>query len=63
MRRFQNYRKGICLKLTNPASPEYGSTGNKFNGDIHWVKLEVGDDSHDHLISAEDRLNMAMAKQ
>ena len=46
----------------SPASPEYGSAGNKFTGMINWVKLEVGDDDHNHLVSAEDKLNMAMAK-
>jgi arylsulfatase len=47
----------------SPASPDYGPTGNKFNGDIKWVRLDIGTDSQDHLIRAEDRLNIAMAHQ
>jgi hypothetical protein len=47
----------------SPASPDYGATGNKFSGQIHWVQIDIGDDSQDHLIKAEDRLTIAMARQ
>ncbi len=47
----------------SPASPDYGPTGNKFNGEIDWVQIDIGDDSQDHLIKAEDRLMVAMARQ
>lgn len=47
----------------SPASPDYGPTGNKFNGVINWVLLETGEDDHNHLVTAEDKFNMAMAKQ
>jgi arylsulfatase len=47
----------------SPASPDYGPTGNQFTGKIHWVQLEVGDDDHNHLVTAEDRFNIAMARQ
>lgn len=47
----------------SPASPDYGPTGNAFTGRIDWARIDIGDDSHDHLITAEDRLNTAMAKQ
>ena len=47
----------------SPASPDYGPTGNAFNGDIAWVQIDIGDDNHDHLITAEDRLRVAMARQ
>jgi acyl-CoA synthetase (AMP-forming)/AMP-acid ligase II len=38
-------------------------TGNKFSGQIDWVQIDIGDDSHDHLIKPEDRLIVAMARQ
>ena len=38
-------------------SPDYGPTGNKFTGEIDWVQIDLGDDSHDHLIKPEDRLS------
>jgi arylsulfatase len=47
----------------SPASPDYGPTGNKFSGQIGWVQIDIGDDSQDHLIKAEDRLTIAMARQ
>jgi len=47
----------------SPASPDYGPTGNRFTGTIEWVQIDIGADSHDHLISAEDRVNLAMGKQ
>ena len=47
----------------SPASPDYGPTGNAFSGEIDWVHIDIGEDSHDHLITAEDRLKIAMAHQ
>jgi arylsulfatase len=47
----------------SPASPDYGPTGNQFCGEIDWVQIDVGDDNHDHLITPEERLHIAMAKQ
>jgi arylsulfatase len=37
----------------------------KFNGEVNWVEIDLGKDSVnlDHLISPEDRLNLAMAHQ
>ena len=47
----------------SPASPDYGPRDNSFNGQIKWVRLDVGDDDHSHLISPEARIGMAIAKQ
>ena len=47
----------------SPASPDYGPTGNRFTGQINWVQIDLEDDDHDHLITAEDKLNLAMARQ
>jgi arylsulfatase A-like enzyme len=47
----------------SPSSPDYGPTDNKFSGEIDWVQIDIGGDSHDHLITPEERLNVAMAKQ
>ncbi|HEY9616857.1 MAG TPA: arylsulfatase [Microcoleaceae cyanobacterium] len=51
------YESGTCV------SPDYTTHGSKFNGKIHWVQLDVGKDDHDHLISPEERLRVAMARQ
>jgi arylsulfatase len=47
----------------SPASPDYGPSGNRFTGTIEWVQIDIGEDSHDHLITPEQRLNLAMGKQ
>lgn len=47
----------------SPASPEYGPTGNTFNGVIEWVQIDLKGDDHDHLVTAEERLKVAMARQ
>ena len=47
----------------SPASPDYGPTGNAFTGKIAWVQLDIGEDDHNHLITAEDRFKIAMARQ
>jgi hypothetical protein len=44
-------------------SPEYKPHGNGFTGKVHWVQFDVGPDSHDHLITPEDRLHVAMSRQ
>jgi arylsulfatase A-like enzyme len=44
-------------------SPDYTAETSRFNGTINWVQLDQGADDHDHLISAEERLKLAMARQ
>ena len=46
-----------------PVSSDYKTSSSVFNGKIYWVQIDVGKDSHDHLISPEQRLNLAMARQ
>jgi hypothetical protein len=47
----------------SPTSPDYGPHANKFSGSIDWVNLDVAEDNQDHLITAEDQLNIAMSRQ
>jgi arylsulfatase len=44
-------------------SDRYRDTDSSFSGDIEWVQIDLGDDSHDHLITPEDRMRVAMGKQ
>ena len=46
-----------------PVSSDYKTSSSVFNGKIHWVQIDLGNDSQDHLISPEQRLNLAMARQ
>ncbi len=44
-------------------SLDYSAETSKFNGVINWVQLDQGADDHDHLISPDERLTIAMARQ
>jgi hypothetical protein len=44
-------------------TPDYTAKTSKFNGTINWIQLDQGADDHDHLISPEERLHIAMARQ
>jgi arylsulfatase len=44
-------------------SDDYTAASARFPGAIDWVLLEVGKDDHDHLISPDERLRVAMARQ
>jgi arylsulfatase A-like enzyme len=48
-----------------PVSDDHGSGDNAFTGRVRWVQIDIdeaGEDA-DHLITAEERLNVAMARQ
>ena len=53
----------IGRETGSTVSPDYTAETSKFNGVINWVQLDAGADDHDHLISPEERLNLAMARQ
>ncbi len=42
---------------------DYTARTSKFNGRINWVQLDQGTDDHDHQISPEERLHLAMTRQ
>src|SRR5271169_2434503 len=48
-----------------PVSPDYGARGNHFNGVIKGVQLAIAEaaESSDHLISPEEAIRVAMARQ
>jgi arylsulfatase len=48
-----------------PVSPDYGPHGNAFNGTVRGVQLAIAEDavSVDHLVSPEDAIRIAMARQ
>jgi len=49
----------------SPVSPDYGSRGNRFNGVVKGVQLAIAEDavSIDHLVSPEEAVHIAMARQ
>ncbi len=46
-----------------PVSEDYTGTTSRFTGRVNWVRLDIGDDDHDHLISPADRMRVATAIQ
>lgn len=48
-----------------PVSPDYGPTGNAFNGQVKGVQLAITEDAEsvDHLVDPEHALHIAMTRQ
>jgi arylsulfatase A-like enzyme len=44
-------------------TPDYTAQDSRFTGKIHWVQIDLGSDDHNHLITPEERLHIAMARQ
>ena len=46
-------------------SPDYTTGDNNFTGRVHWVQIDIDDKAEnlDHLITPEERLRVAMARQ
>lgn len=53
----------IGQDLASPVSSDYGSSGNQFTGTIAWIRLDLGEDTHDHLIDPQHLVNIAMTRQ
>ena len=49
----------------SPVSDDYDSENSVFTGRVNWVQIDLGEDSEDadHLITPEERLRIAMARQ
>jgi hypothetical protein len=47
----------------SPVSDDYTSEESRFTGTVDWVQLDIGEDDHDHLISPEERIRVAMNRQ
>jgi len=48
-----------------PVSDDLGPRESRFTGRVRWVEIDLGDDAQDadHLITPEERLSIAMARQ
>jgi hypothetical protein len=49
----------------SPVSDDYEGESSVFSGTVNWVQIDLGEDAEDadHLISPEERLRVAMARQ
>jgi arylsulfatase A-like enzyme len=48
-----------------PVSDDYGPKDSQFTGRVHWVQIDIDESAEDldHLITPEERLRVAMARQ
>jgi arylsulfatase len=55
----------VGTDAATPVSDDYDPRSSAFTGTIHWVQIDVGADAEDadHLITPEERLRVAMARQ
>jgi arylsulfatase A-like enzyme len=55
----------VGVDTGSPVSPDYGSRGNEFNGVVKGVQIAIAEDavSEDHLVSPEEAVRVAMARQ
>jgi len=55
----------VGVDTGSPVSPDYGSPGNEFSGQVKGVQLAIADAavSPDHLVSAQEAIRIAMARQ
>lgn len=52
----------VGTDFASPVADDYPDD-TRFTGRINWVQLDIGADDHDHLISTEERLRIAMTRQ
>jgi arylsulfatase A-like enzyme len=55
----------VACDLGEPVSDDYGERDNAFSGDVHWVQIDIDAAAKDvdHMIGAEERFHLAMARQ
>jgi hypothetical protein len=55
----------VGVDTGSPVSPDYGSRGNEFSGRVKGVQLAIAEDAEslDHLVSPEEAVRIAMARQ
>jgi arylsulfatase len=55
----------VGCDVGEPVSPDYGPRGNAFTGKVHWVRIDVDAAAKDvdHMIAAEERFQLAVARQ
>jgi hypothetical protein len=55
----------VGCDMGEPVSADYRMCGNEFNGKINWVQIDIDAAAKDadHMIGAEERFMVAMARQ
>jgi arylsulfatase len=55
----------VGMDGATPVSDDYGPRDSRFTGRVRWVQIDIDEDAEDldHLITPEERLRVAMARQ
>jgi arylsulfatase len=55
----------VGTDTATPVSDDYGPRDSEFTGRVRWVQLDIDEAAEDldHLVSPEERLQIAMARQ
>jgi arylsulfatase len=55
----------VGCDLGEPVAEDYPARGNEFNGKVNWVQIDIDAAAKDvdHMIGAEERFQLAMARQ
>jgi arylsulfatase len=55
----------VGVDSATPVSDDYGPKDSRFTGRVRWVQIDIDGAAHDvdHLITSDDRLRLAMARQ
>jgi arylsulfatase A-like enzyme len=55
----------VGVDSASPVSDDYAGETSGFTGTVNWVQIDLGEDAEDvdHLITPEERLRVAMARQ
>jgi arylsulfatase A-like enzyme len=55
----------VGMDSGSPVSPDYGSRGNEFNGEVKGAEIAIAEaaESVDHMVQPEDAIRIAMARQ
>jgi arylsulfatase len=55
----------IGSDTASPVSDDYTAAGSRFTGTIDWVQIDIAEATADldHLITPEERLQIAMTRQ
>jgi Sulfatase len=54
---------GVGTDAGSPVADNYPAGDNAFTGQINWVRIDLGTDSHDHLLDPKQLLHFAMTRQ
>jgi arylsulfatase len=54
---------GVGRDSGSPVCDDYAVGDNAFTGTIKWVRIDAGNDSHDHLVDPAHLLHLAITRQ